>query len=173
MGSFFGGILSGQNPTLSNDINSAGGILNFGTGTGETDITDASNFYKTILNGNPEETAKLLAPQISTIQGQGQQQLDTTAQFGNRSGGTNASNQTNMDTERANVERMIAQLTGGAAGALTGIGENALGTGLQANQVQAGESENKLKNEIDSIFGNVIGETAGAATSAGLGELGL
>ena len=165
---FFGSLFTGNNPTLTSDIANSGQISNFGTNLGEKDLGIGSNFDQTLLSGNPEETAKLLAPQISTIQKQGQEQLNTSAEFGDRSGGTNASAQNNIDSQRAEVEKMIAQLTGHAADAITGIGENALGTGLNANKVQAQESDLKQKEQQNSLFGNVLGDLAGSAIG-GLG----
>lgn len=171
MGGFFSSLFEGSNPTLNNDIAQSGQISNFGTNLGEGDLTAGSDFYKTLLNGDPEATAKLLAPQISTIQGQGNQQIQTGAQFGNRSGGTNASNQTNIDTQRADVEQMIAQLTGQAASGLTGIGEAGLGFGLNANAQQAGESQQKMRNQQDSILGGLFGGGVSSLADLGISKL--
>lgn len=174
MGGFsFGGLFEGSNPTLSSDIANAGNITNFGINLGEGDLTQASNFDKELLSGNPTEIGQILGPQLSNIQKQGQQQIQTAAEFGNRSGGTNASAQTNIDSQRQNAQQLISQLTGQAESGLTGIGENALSTGLSANAQQAEQSQQALQNEQNSIFGNVIGEGVGAATTAGLGAIGL
>lgn len=170
---FLGALFGGQNPTLSTDINNAGNIMNFGTALGESDLMAGSDFYKTLLSGDPQAIGKLLGPQISNIQKQGQEQLNTAAEFGNRSGGTNAAAQTNMDTQRADVMNMISQLTGQAAQGVTGIGESALGTGLNANALQAKEAQQKMENEINSLFGNMISSGIGAAESFGLGKLGM
>ena len=170
---FFGSLFGGQNSTLSGDIANAGNTMNFGSALGQSDLQLGSDFYKTLLNGSPEAIGKLLGPQISNIQKQGQQQLNTGAEFGNRSGGTNAAGQQNMDTQRADVESMISQLTGQAAGAVTGIGENALSLGLNANQLSAEESQLQMQNYQNSIFGQMISSGIGAAESAGLGAVGI
>lgn len=160
MGSFLNGIFGGANPTLGGDINQSGQIAGFGTGVGEGDISAASTFDQDLLNGNSATEAKLLAPQIKTMQQQGQQKLNTTAQFGDRSGGVNASNQTTMDSTRSNVDDMISKLTGDAATNLGSLGTSTLSTGLQANQAQASESETQLQNFINSILGQGISGAA-------------
>ncbi len=169
MGGFFSALFSGSNPTLASDISNAGQITNFGTNLGEGDISQASNFYKGLLSGNPQEIGQLLGPQFSDIQQQGQQQIQNQAEFTNRSGGTNAANQQNIDTQRQGVQQLISQLTGGAAGALTGIGTSEQGLGLQANQIQEQEAQQQLENEQNSIFGGLlsggVGALAGSAAS--------
>lgn len=163
MGSFLSGIFTGSSPTLQGDINNAGNINGFGTAVGEGDINEASGFYNDLLSGNQAKEAQILAPEIGNIQKQGQQQVQTAAEFGNRSGGTNASAQQNIDSQRSNVNDMISKLTGSAASGLAGIGENALNTGLNANQVQANESQEQLKNEQQSLLGGAI--TGGPAAA--------
>src|SRR5208337_4789632 len=166
--SFFSSLFGGSNAAIDNATANAGQIMNFGTNLGEKNLTTGSNFYNDVLSGDPTKIGAILGPGLSGIQQQGQQQIQTAGEFGNRSGGTNAGNQTNIDTQRANVEKMISQLTGQAAGAVTGIGENALGTGLNANQASAQEGELQVKNAQNSLFGNLLGSLAGA----GFGQLG-
>lgn len=156
MGSFLSSIFTGSNPTLEGDKNQAGNIAGFGTSVGEGDVSNASQFFNTLLNGNSAEEAKLLAPQISTMQKQGQQKLQTTSEFGNRSGGVNASNQQTGDDTRSNVDDMISKLTGDAANSEASLGENLLNTGLNANEVQASESQQQLQNMMKSILGQGI-----------------
>ena len=143
--------------------------MQFGTDLGKQDLTQASGFDSSLLSGDPNAIGKLLGPQFSTIQKQGQQQLKTASEFGNRSGGTNAAAQTNIDTQRADVEKLISQLTGQALTNETGIGENALSTGLSANAQQAQEAETKQQEEQNSILGGLlsggIGALAGSAAS--------
>lgn len=166
MGSFVSGLFTGSNPTLEGDQNQAGGIAGFGTATGEGDIGAASDFDKTLLAGNPAETAKLLAPQIKNITGQAQQQKKTLSQFGNRSGGNNSEAQTIDDKTRGSIDDMVSQLTGKAAGDLGNLGTQTLGLGLNANEIQAKDSQQALQNEQDSIFGGLA--TRGVNDVAGL-----
>ena len=165
---FFSSLFGGSNKALDSSVANSGQLMNFGTDLGTKDLTAGSNFYSDILSGDPTKIGELLGPQISDIQKQGQQQIQTQGEFGNRSGGTNASAQTNMDTQRANVEKLISQLTGQAASGVTGIGESALGTATTANALQANEGEMQLKNIMNSLFGNILGELGGA----GVGQLG-
>jgi hypothetical protein len=173
MGSFLSGIFAGSNPTLDGAINQSGNIAGFGTAVGEGDITNASNFDNALLAGDPAKTAQMLAPQISNITGQGQQQKSTIAQFGNRSGGNNSKAQTIDDSTRGNIDNMVSQLTGNAANNLGSLGTSTLGIGLNANQVQEQESQQKLKNQQDSIFGQGIASGVGSLEGAGLGMLGI
>ena len=170
---FFSSLFGGDSRALDSSIANAGNIMNFGTNLGESDLTMGSDFYRNLLRGDPAIIGQLLGPQISGIQKRGQQQIQTEGEFGNRSGGTNAENQMNLDTQRAQVEDMISKLTAQAAGAVTNIGENALGLGLSANEAQAREGEMKLQNIINSLFGKMISGGIGAAESAGLGALGI
>jgi hypothetical protein len=156
MGDFMSGIFTGKNETLNGDIGNAGNIMNFGTATGEGAVNTGLGFEEGILSGDQAKQAQLLAPEISNIQKQGQQQIQTASQFGNRSGGVNAAAQNNVDTQRSAVNDMIAKLLGSSASNVTSTGENLLNTGLQANQLQADESQQKMTNQADSIFGRGI-----------------
>ena len=70
-------LFTAHNPTLTGDIGNAGDIMQFGTDLGKQDLTQASGFDSSLLSGDPNAIGKLLGPQFSTIQKQGQQQLDT------------------------------------------------------------------------------------------------
>jgi hypothetical protein len=165
MGSFLSGIFAGSNPTLEGDIGNAGNVMGFGTAVGEGDIGAASNFDQTLLEGDPAATAKLLAPQIGGITGRAQQQKNTIAQFGNRSGGNNSKAQTIDDTTRGSIDDMVSKLTGKAAGDIGSLGTSTLGIGLNANQLQEQESQQKLQNEQNSLFGQAINGAANYAES--------
>lgn len=171
--SWLGGILAGQNSALGGDIGGAGQIAGFGTSLGEGDLGTASSFYNDILSGNQAKIAQLLAPQIGGIAKQAQQKTATNAQFGDRSGGTNASNQSTMDTARSSVNDLISNLTSGAASGLAGIGQSALSTGLSANAQQASESQQQLKNFQDSILGQGTADFAASGLNAAEGRLGF
>lgn len=173
MGSFLSGIFSGSNPTNTGDQNQAGGIAGFGTSVGEGDVGTASGFDQTLLEGNPAATAKLLAPQIGAITGQGQQQKDTIAQFGNRSGGNNSESQTIDDKTRGNIDTMISSLTGGAAANLGNLGVQEQGVGLEGNKLQDEESQEALQNEQNSVLGKGIADFGQTALNAGEGGLGF
>lgn len=173
MGSFLGGLFSGQDPTLSGDIGDAGNVAGFGIGAGESAVNTGLGFEEGLLSGNQAEEAKLLAPEISGIQKRGQQQIQTAGEFGNRSGGTNASAQNNIDTQRGEVNNMISQLTGGAAANVTQAGEGLLNTGLNASEAQAQEAQMRLQNERDSILGQGTSDFAATGLNAFEGKLGF
>ena len=172
MSGFASSLFGGSNSTLSGDMASTGNIGNFSSAMGQGNITNSSNFFNSLLSGNSKDQAKVLAPQIKTMQDQGQQQLNTTSQFGNRSGGTNASNQKNMDTTRGNISSSISSLTGGAANSLMSSGQSLLGTSLNASQQQANMSETQMDNWKSSILGSGISQASSAAITGGVGGLG-
>lgn len=164
--SFLGGIFTGSSPGLNGAEGTSSNIGGFGTGVGESAVDTGLGFEEGLLSGNQAEEAKLLAPEISTIQKQGQQQIQTQGEFGNRSGGTNASAQNNIDTQRSAVNDMISKLTGDAASSVTNTGTTLLNTGLNASQAQANEAEQELQNQQNSLLGGVI--TRGAGDALGL-----
>ena len=164
-------LFTGSNPTLANDMASTGNIGNFSSAMGQGNITNSSNFFNSLLSGNSKDQAKVLAPQIKTMQDQGQQQLNTTSQFGNRSGGTNASNQKNMDTTRGNIDNSISSLTGSAASNLMSSGQSLLGTSLNASQQQAQMSQQQMENWSNSIGGLATTSAIGHAEGFTLGGM--
>jgi hypothetical protein len=169
MSNFFSSLFGGSNSTLSGAMNNTGNIAGFASGVGQGNVTNSSNFFNSLLSGNSKDQAKVLAPQIKTMQDQGQQQLNTTSQFGNRSGGTNASNQKNMDTTRGNIDNAISSLTGSAASNLMSSGQSLLGTSLNAYQKQEQMSQDQMANWANSILGKGITGAAAAGESFGLG----
>src|SRR5208283_4834807 len=171
--SFFSSLFGGSNAAIDNATANAGQIMNFGTNLGEKNLTTGSNFYNDVLSGDPTKIGAILGPELSGIQQQGQQQIQTAGEFGNRSGGTNAGAQTNIDTQRANVEKLISQLTGQAASGVTGIGESALGTATTANALQANEGEMQLKNILNSLFGKLTSDFTQTGLNAAEGALGF
>jgi hypothetical protein len=156
---FWGSMFGGSNPTLNAGINQAGQVSGFGTTKGEGLTTAAGNFFTGLLSGNPAQTAKLLAPQIKTQQAQAQQAKQTTAQFHNRSGGTNARNQTIDDTTRANIGDMISKMTGDAATQSASLGKSLIDTGMEALNQRVNFSQGQMQNWANSIFGNALRTT--------------
>ena len=156
MGSFMNGLFTGNNATESGDVGNAGNVMGFGTATGEGAVNTGLGFEEGLLSGYQAEEAQLLAPEIQNIQKQGQQQIQTAGEFGNRSGGVNASAQNNIDTQRSQVNDMVSKLTGDAAANVTSTGENLLNTGLKANQIQDEEAQKKMLNQQNSLLGGAI-----------------
>jgi hypothetical protein len=166
--SFFGSIFGGSNPTLNAGINQAGQVAGYGTGMGENLTTSAGNFFQTLLSGDTSKQMQLLAPQTRAQQQAAQQQKKTMGTFGNRSGGTNAAAQSIDDKTRANINDMIATLTGQAATQAGTMGQNLIDTGLNALNMKVGFSQQQMQNWNNSILGQGISTGAGYAEGAAL-----
>lgn len=139
MPSFFG-IGMGPSGDEKSQYGAVAGIANFGTSEGEGDILKSDDFFKSILSGDPSKIAKVLGPQMSTINKQGQQEKKTLSEFGNRGGGTNARAQSIDDTTRTSVDSLISSLTGNAASALGASGSGLLAAGLNAHETAFSEA---------------------------------
>ena len=170
--SFWGSLFGGQNKTLNSDMNQFGQIGGFATGLGESNLSQASNFYSSLLSGDPSKQAKALGPEIGAIQQQGQQARNTTSQFGNRSGGGNAWMQMAGDQSRGSINNMISSLLGGAANSLGSMGGNLLSQGTAAYGQQLAASQQQMENWSNSILGRGITGGVAAAESFGLGAAG-
>lgn len=173
MGAFLSGIFGGSNPTLNQTKNTAGDISKFGTTTGQGAITDANKYYSDILSGDPSKIAESIAPEIKAGADQTQQEKQSLAQFGTRSGGTAAASAGADAANRSNIISLIGRLQQGAASGETGIGENQSGLGLVANGQQAQLSQQQLQNYINSIIGSGVGDLANTALQAGEAGLGI
>ena len=160
---FFGigiGPSSGEQ-TTSHQINNT---ALFDTGEGGSDVSTADNFWKSILSGDPAKTSAVLGPQFAAIAGQAQQNKDTTAAFGNRSGGTNASIQASTDSTRAADNTMIGQLTGTAASTLGSTGTALSGLGL-SGEVASFEAQDTIHGQHASQINDIFNSIAQIAAS--------
>lgn len=137
------------------------------TGAGLGDVNDASKFYRGIMGGD----TSVIAPQISAIQKQGSQALQTASQFGNRSGGTNATVQMSQDSTRASINDLIAQLTGTGASTLATLGTNLLNTGTRST-AQGADISMQNKSIVNQLLQSVGGAVGGAATKWALNKWG-
>lgn len=144
-----------------------GDIGRFGTSQGQSDILKSQTFWSAIMSGDPTQIAKVLGPEMSTINRQAQQQKKTASEFGTRSGGTTGVMQ-NIDTSTlSSIRGMISQLTGSAAGNLGSMGSSLLSTGLSGATSGFGEAktmadQNAAKwqdifNSIAQVSGTVGG----------------
>jgi hypothetical protein len=173
MGGFFGSLFGGSNPTLNNNIQNLGADAGFATGQGQTDTTAASKYYQDILSGNPTQMAESLAPQISTLQQQTQNQRNQTANFGNRSGGTAAANASADAANRGDIISAEGGLQSGAAGSLGSLGTTEQGIGLNATEAQDQASQQRMQNWQNSILGKSTSDAIQTAENAGEGAIGL
>jgi hypothetical protein len=164
------GIDMGPSTAEGTQYNNLSGLSSTEANMGLGDLSQSQNFMESILSGDPTKIGQILGPQIKAIQGQGQQQKQTQAQFGNRSGGTNASNQTIDDKTRGSINDLISSLTGSAVSglnntglSLTGQAQSGFGTAFnQANTMQAQRAA-----MFNDLFKS-IGDTAtGFATGFG------
>lgn len=133
---------------------------------GLTDISKAQDFWSAILSGDPTKINQVLGPEVSSINKQGQQQKKTLAEFGNRSGGTNAEAQTIDDNTRAAIRTMISNLTSGAASNLASTGSGLLSTGVgaAAEAFSAGKTmQEQTLAKWNDIFSSIAKTAAGFA----------
>ena len=167
--SFWGSLFGGSNPTLSKDINQTGQIAGFASGLGQSNTTQGSNFFSSILSGDSTKIGQALAPAISAGQQEVQQQKNQISQFGNRSGGSTAKSNALEAQNRGNITNMIGGMQSGAASTLLNSGQGLLGTALGGFNQQAGLSQQQMENWANSILGRGITGAAAAGESFGLG----
>lgn len=158
------GIDMGPSSGETGATNALTGESGFAGTTGEGLLSNSSAFINGLLGGNQADIAKLLAPQIGEISKRANEKTQTNAEFGSRSGGTNASNQNTMDTARSSVNDLISSLTGSAIGAGASLGSDLLGKSMSGynnvfdqNAYEQQQREAKWNDIIKSI-----GATAGA-----------
>ena len=128
MGGLIGGIfdLTSGDPT-ANEGHQLAGLSGFETGTGEGLETAGAGFDESLLSGDPTKISSALAPEISTGQQQVEQAALGNANFGNRSGGTNAATQNAEAKNRGNIIDLEGGLQSGAASSALGAGSGLLG----------------------------------------------
>lgn len=137
-------------------------VANMGLG----DVTQSSDFMKAILSGDPTKIGQVLGPQIKGIKQQGQQQKQTMAQFGTRSGGNTAAANNIDNTTRSTIDDLIASLTGSAVSGLSSQGTSLLGAGIQGfgdafGQASVMQKQNSAKwNDIFKSIGDVASGVA-------------
>ena len=163
---FFSGLFTGSNPTLNENIPAFQQNAGFAQGVGQGDVTAASKWYNDILSGDPTKMAQAVAPETAAIQEQTQQAKNKTAQFSPRSGGTTAAMAGLDENTRAQIIKLLGGLQGGAAGSLANLGTNEQQLSLEARMAADQASQQRLKNQADSILG--LGITQGAATLEGM-----
>lgn len=119
------------------------------TAEGTKGLSSAADYFKALMSGDSAKMSQVLAPQISIIKGQNQQRLNTTAQFGNRSGGTNASMQQGTEAAHKSIQELFDMLGPEAAKEFAGI------SGIQEQLGQGSTSESIAAS---SALGNQTGE---------------
>jgi hypothetical protein len=165
----FFGIGMGPSGDQKREFSDLSNLAGFATSRGEGDIATSDNFWKSILSGDPSKIAGVLAPETSAINEQAQQAKKTASEFHNRGGGTNAGMQMANDAVRSHYDKILANLTGSAAGALGASGHSLLGLGASAHEGAFGEASHiqQLKEaKIGDIFKSIT-EIAGSLFGGG------
>jgi hypothetical protein len=173
------GIGAGPSGAEKADAGLLGNAATFGTGQGESDILKAQNFWSSILSGDMSKISQVLGPEMSAVNKQGQEKKKTMAEFGNRSGGTNAV-AANLDTDvMSQIRSMISNLTGSSASSLGSTGSNLLNTGVGAGTAKFGadaaiHDQNAAKwNDIFKSIGGIAGGVASFFPGGSLMSKGL
>lgn len=158
MGSLVSGIagLIEGDPTKPEE-NQLGTLSGYEGPAGQNATTTATNYYGGILSGDPAQVAMTLAPEISTAtQGAEQQKLQN-AEFGNRSGGTNSSNQSIDSNTRGTITNLEGEARQNAAAAEAGIGQNLLGLADTSTMNEASLAGQARQNQLNEIGGIATG----------------
>ena len=116
------GIFEGPSKQEGQAFNALSGASSSAIGQGQSDITSGTNFFKSLLSGDPTQIAGVLSPAISADKVATQQDQKTTAMMGNRSGGTAAHNAAASDKVHSDITNLTGNLLGGAASSLTSAG---------------------------------------------------
>lgn len=166
MYSFFG---IGEGPSSSeyNQYGAVGNIGNFATSTGESDISTASDFWRSIISGDPNQLSRVLGPEYSNISKRGQQELKTLSEFGTRSGGTAAQQQQIGETERAESTALEGGVLETAADRLGSMGTGLLSTGLSAHEAAFSEAntiQQQKQAKLNDIFKSIMSVAAAIPT---------
>ena len=106
----------------------------------------------------------MLGPEISAVNKQAGQKIKTANEFGNRSGGTNASNASTADAARGTIDSMIGKLTGTAASSLGAQGGGLLGTGVGANS-SAFKAASTIQSQNASKWNDIFKSAASLAAA--------
>ena len=142
------------------------------TGQGESDIAQSSKFMSDILSGDPTRTAQALAPQISGMQQRAEQQKDTIAQTGNRSGGHTAKVASIDAGTRGEVTNLVGGLTTHAADSLGAMGSDLFGKGMAGTETAFGEAKT-THDQTEAMFNDIFKSSAQVASgiAGGVGNL--
>lgn len=154
MGGLVGGLydLFSGNPTAPEE-HQLGGLTGFETTLGEPLANSGAGYEQDILSGDPTKLATALAPEISSGQGQVEQNLLENANFGNRGGGTNASTQNAKAAERGNIINLEGGLQRETAGAAVGQGMGLLGQASSNLGTQADLAAANQKRKASDVGG--------------------
>lgn len=152
------------------------------TQQGLDDTSKASKYYSDILSSDPTKVAAAVSPEIKSVVGSTEQQKKQIANFGNRTGGTNALTQNLDASTRGVIGDTILKARGSAAGGLertgaetsrVGLAETGEGIGATAtagsefqalisDAIQSRQVSQKIHDQAVEDWGKVIGDLIGA-----------
>jgi hypothetical protein len=164
----FFGIGMGPSGGEKTQAGAIGSVANFATSEGMADVGASDKFWRAILSGDPGQISQVLGTAISSANRQGQEAKKTASEFGTRSGGTSAGMQMTDDKTRSDVESLIANLTGKAAGALGSSGSGLLSTGLSGHEA-AFDASKTMHDENLAKWNDIFKSTADVAGAAATG----
>lgn len=156
------GLGEGPGKQEKSQYNALTGASDFATGMGETNLGVSSTFFQNLLN----DPMKALAPEVSAGQKMLQQQAKTTAEFGNRAGGTNASTQAAAAKGRGDIINLMGKTQTAAAGELASSGTNLLNTGVSGAEAGFGEAKTMQEQhaqQLNDLIGDIIKTAGGVA----------
>jgi hypothetical protein len=165
-GSIFGLVEGDPDQQQENQL---GGLSNYQTGVGEGLTTAGAGEEEDILSGDPTKIAQAEAPEITAQQGQIQGQELQNANFGNRSGGTNASTQNAQGAGRGNIIDLTGGLINSTAGAAVGQGSNLMGQASSNINSEASMKRQQEQAEQADVAGIGTGVAQIASGLAGGG----
>jgi hypothetical protein len=166
-GSIFGLVEGDPDQQQENQL---GGLSNYQTGVGEGLTTAGAGEEEDILSGDPTKIAQAEAPEITAQQGQIQGQELQNANFGNRSGGTNASTQNAQEAGRGNIIDLTGGLISNTADAAVGQGSNLMGQA--SNNINSEASMKRQQEQAEQADVAGIGTGVAQIASGLAGDMG-
>ena len=169
--SWLGALFGGQSKELNQLIGTFSQAGNNALGQGQKNQNTAGNFWNSILSGDSSKITQSLSPEISAEKKAVQQDQKTSSMFGNRSGGTAASNAAATDKAHSDITNLIGNLTNSSASSLASLGSAQVGEGSTLLSQEQGADQQRYQNWENSILG--LGLTKGAGFAEGLGLSGI
>ena len=171
LGGFFSALFGGQDKNLNSLIGTFNQAGSSSLGQGQKNQNTAGNFWNSIISGDSSKTAQALAPEISSEKKAVQQDQKTSAMFGNRSGGTAASNNAATDKVHSDITNLVGSLTNSSASSLASLGSAQVGEGSGLLSQEQGADAARMENWSNSILG--LGLTKGSGFAEGLDLSGI
>lgn len=171
--SFWSSLFGGQSKTLNSDINKTGQVADFASGTGQSSTTKGTNWFSSILSGDPTKIGQALAPAIAAGQQGVQQQKNQIANFGNRSGGSTAKANALESENRGNITKAVGEMQSGAASTLLSSGDSLLSKAMSGFGQEASLDAKRMENWRKSILGAGTIDLAQTGLNAAEGGMGL